>query len=185
MGKQEAMDAMLNNADKCLEAILEARKKLSGPAPKFDELVASAVIHKQLVLRDVAATKAALAYFISGGQHCGVYKADEKSRIIDLDYTQNNKYGGLGIDMPAALMKTGYDQTDEVVKQYREYLKRNVLVRELCNRYMPRRRTLRHDINYDFIIKIVETCGKTIETPVTLDQQVMDECAKIIGKASI
>ena len=182
---QEAMEAMLYNADKCIEAILEARKKVSEPAPRFDELVASAVIHKQLVLRDIAATKAALACFISGGQHCGVYKAGEKNRIIDLDYTQNNKYGGLGIDMPTTLVKTGYDQTDEVVTQYSEFLKRNVLVRELMNRYMPRRRTLRHEINYNFIIKVVEICGKTIETPVVLDQAVMGDCVKMIGKESI
>ena len=182
---QEAMDDMLQNADKCVNAMLEARKKRSGPAPLFDELVASAVIHKQLVLRDVAVTKAALAYFISGGQHCGVYMAGEKNRIIDLDYTQNNKYGGLGIDMPDTLVKTGYDQTDEVVKQYREFLKRNVLVRELCKRYMPRRRTLRHDINYNFIIKTVEICGKTIDTPVALDQKTMDECTQLIGKEAI
>jgi len=177
---QEAMEAMLHNADQCIEAILKARNKLSDPAPRFDELVASAVIHKQLVLRDVAVTKAALAYFISGGQHGGVYMAGEKNRIIDLDYTQNNKYGGLGIDMPETLVNTGYDQTEEVAIQYREFLKRNVLVRELCKQYMPRRRTLRHDVNYSFIVKTLEICGKTIETPVALDQTVMDACANII-----
>lgn len=177
---EAAMDDMLYNADKALNAMMRARHKVSGSKEKFDELFASAVIHKQLVLRDIAITRAALAYFASGGQHCGQYQADEASFMTDLDYTQNAKFSGLGIDMPVELEKTGIDMRDEVITNYKEFIRRNIIVQELCSQYMPRRRTLRHPVNYNFAARIVENCGGQLEVPMLPDQEEIAKLSALI-----
>lgn len=177
---EEALDNMLYHAEKAVNAMIRARKKLSGSAEKFDELFASAVIHKQLVLRDIAITHAALAYFASGGQHCGRYQSGETDFRTDLDYTQNAKFGGLGIDMPNSLESTGIDMREEVICNYKEFIRRNLIVRELCRKYMPRRRTLRHPVNYNYAAKVIEICGGTLEVPQELDWKEVTRLSSLI-----
>lgn len=179
---EEAMDNMLYYADKAVNAMMRARKKVSGNAEKFDELFASAVIHKQLVLRDIAITRAALAYFASGGQHCGRYLSGESDFLTDLDYTQNAKFGGLGLDMPDELEPTGIDMREGVVCNYEEFIRRNLIVRELCRKYMPRRRTLRHPVNYNYAAKVMEICGGKLEVPQQPDWKEIGKLSDLIEK---
>ncbi|HEX7903965.1 MAG TPA: hypothetical protein VF487_08815, partial [Chitinophagaceae bacterium] len=82
----EEMDLMTDAAEKAVEAMLEARKSARENAPHMQELVASAIIHLQLVKRDNAFLQSALAYYISGGQYDGKYNSNQP--LINTGYNQ-------------------------------------------------------------------------------------------------
>ncbi len=136
-----ALDQMLLEADKAVEAALEARKKSSPKHTNKEEIVASAVINKVVALRDAAFTRSAIAYFASGGQYDGKYNND---------YTR---------------LDTGVDQTDICVEELKESIRLDLVMRELCRRYAPRRPEMRSAKGYDFSKRVAKICGHPLIIP--------------------
>ncbi len=142
----EAMQMMSNYANEAVTAAQEARTLAPGNAPHIQELVASAVIHQQLVNRDNAFLQSALAYYTSGGQFDGKYNNDQR------------------------LLPTGFDQKEECKSGLEKEIYYDLLVRELCLKYMPRRRAVRGTKPYEFTRRIASIVGQEIPAGETVDK---------------
>jgi len=137
----DVIDLMLGSADDAVKAMVAARKKAPANAPFIQDLVASSVIHKEMVLRDVAFIKAGLAYFESGGQYDGRY------------------------DNSRELKPTGMDKKDECMKELSAILVHDLILKKLCLEYAPRRPTTREKPGYTHYREIAAVLGKQLDIP--------------------
>lgn len=154
----EAMQSMKVIAENAVIAVLEARRLAPKNAPHLQEIVASAVIHQQLVNRDNAFLASALAYYASGGQY-------------DAKYNTNQ-----------TLLNTGVDRKEECRIQLEKEMYYDLLIRELCLRYMPRRRAVRGTKPYDFTRRIAYIVGQPITTDEKVDKDELNKLTAIIEK---
>ncbi|HEX7845710.1 MAG TPA: hypothetical protein VF476_07880, partial [Chitinophagaceae bacterium] len=152
----EAIEQMNNYADEAVANAIEARDKAPSDAPHMQELVASAIIHQQLVKRDNAFLQSAIAYFASGGQWDGKYNDNQN------------------------FLSTGIDQKAECVKALEEEIYYDLLVRDLCLKYMPRRRAVRGTRAYEFTRRIASLCGKEIPAGETTDAAALQQLIDLI-----
>jgi hypothetical protein len=156
----EAMQRMNKNAEDAVAAALDARRFAPKNTPHLKELVASAVIHQQLVNRDNAFLQSALAYYESGGQFDGKYNSN------------------------ADLLSTGMDKKEECKMQLEKQIYYDLLIKELCLRYMPRRRTVRGNNPYDFSKRIATIVGQKISTDVKVDAVELNRLVDLIESNS-
>lgn len=149
----DVMNLMLKSADEAVAAMLDARKKAPAQAPFLRDIVASAVIHKEMVLRNVAFLKAGLAYYESGGQYDGRY------------------------NFTAQMEDTGADKRDECVKEMSALIGHDLILKELCLNYAPRRPRTREQPGYAYAKKIAAILGKQLDIPVinTNELKAMEE----------
>ena len=162
-GKKTPLD--VNNlmqacADEAIAAILRARQKSPAGAPYLQDIVASAVIHKQLVLRDAAFLQAALAFYASGGEY-------------------DDKYN-LGKEMKP----TGLDRRAECLAALRAVVGHDEILRQLCFDYAPRRRETRSKNDYAFEQKVAAIVGEKLVLPPLDAQELRAMTAIIAGPAS-
>lgn len=156
----EAMAQMRRYAEDAVAAALEARRLAPKNAPHLKELVASAIIHQQLVQRDNAFLQSALAYYESGGQFDGKYNST------------------------TGFLNTGIDKRTECRMALEKEVYYDLLIRELCLQYMPRRRAVRGTKPYDFTRRIAELVGQPITAPDTVDRTELNRLIDIIeGKS--
>jgi hypothetical protein len=134
----EAMQLMKKNAEDAVASALEAIKLALKNAPHIKEFVASAIIHQQLVNRDIAFLQSALAYYESGGQYDGKYSSNTD------------------------LLSTGINKKEECATQLVKQIYYDRLIKELSLLYMPRRRTIRGNNPYDFSKRIAAVMGQKI-----------------------
>lgn len=156
----EVMQMMKKNAEDAVAAALEARKLAPKNAPHIKELVASAIIHQQLVNRDIAFLQSALAYYETGGQYDGKY---------------NNN---------TELLPTGIDKKEECATQLVKQIYYDRLIKELSMLYMPRRRTIRGNNPYDFSKRIAAIMGQKISTDGGADADELNRLVNIIENNS-
>jgi hypothetical protein len=153
----EVMSFMQTCADDAITAAQQARKKAPSNAPYIQDMVASAVIHKQLVLRDIAFLKAAIAFYKSGGQYDDKYNVSKE------------------------MISTGVDEREECVHQLQALIGHDEILRQLCHDYAPRRRQTRSKNDYAFEQKIVKVMGKKLDIPVINAQELKAMTSLIIG----
>ncbi len=134
----EAISLMLSCADEAVNSAVAACKKAPAHAPYLQDMVASAVIHKEMVLRDVAFLKAAICFYKTGGQY------DDK-------YNTNPE-----------IQPTGVDEREECVRQLEAVIQHDEILRKLCLGYAPRRRQTRSKNDYAFEKKIASLLGKKL-----------------------
>lgn len=157
-GKKTPLDVialMRTRADDAVAAMVRARRNAPANAPYLQDIVASAVIHQQLVLRDEAFIRAALAFYESGGRYDGKY------------------------DMTTALQPAGRNEKQLCLAQLQELVRRDIVLRELCLHYAPRRPQTRSKNDYAFEKKIASLLGATLAMPV------MDTAALNAAKTTI
>ena len=143
-GRRSPVEVLLDmnrNADLALECAKEAMLKCDVKGSNVKEIYASAVIHRVLVTRDLAFIRSAMDYFVSGGQFDGKYYKE------------------------TALLSTGIDRRAECVKQLQEMISCDLIMRELCRRYAPRRPEMRSAKEYGFARHIARICGEEIPVP--------------------
>jgi hypothetical protein len=153
----EVMDLMRTCADQAIAAARQARRKAPANAPYIQDIVASAVIHKQLVLRDVAFLKAAIAFYKSGAQY-------------------DDKY-----NLSKAMPSTGADERAECVRHLKALIGHDELVRKLCYDYAPRRRQTRSKNDYAFEKKIAAVMGQKLDIP-AMDAQELKAMTSLISR---
>jgi hypothetical protein len=124
-----------------IAAVERARAKAPAGAPYLQDIVASAVIHQELVRRDTAFIRAALAFYESGGEY-------------------DDKY-----DVVKTMKPTGIDRRDECVAQLRAAIGHDEILRKLCFDYAPRRRETRSKNDYAFELKAAAITGKKLQIP--------------------
>ncbi len=157
----EAMEIMTRSAEDAVKAALEARNAAPKNAPHMQELVASAIIHQQLVKRDNAFTQSAIAYYASGGQFDGKYNSNQN------------------------LLNTGIDRREECGIELGKEMYYDLLIRDLCLKYMPRRRAVRGTKPYDFTRRIAELVGQKVPAEESVDSKELNRLIDIIeGKKS-
>jgi hypothetical protein len=156
----EAMQLMKKNAEDAVAAAFDARSLAPKNAPHLKELVASAIIHQQLVNRDNAFLQSALAYYESGGQFDGKYNSN------------------------ASLLLTGMDRKEECKMQLEKQIYYDLLIKELCFRYMPRRRSVRGNNPYDFSRRIATIMGQNISADVTADPVELNRLVNLVENNS-
>jgi len=128
-------------ADEAVAAAQRARAKAPPNAPFLEDIVASAVIHQELVRRDVAFLHAALAFYASGGEY-------------------DDKYDTVKTMHPAAV-----DRRAECVAALRDVIAHDEILRKLCADYAPRRRTTRSKNDYAFEQKVAAIAGEKLTIP--------------------
>ena len=157
----EAIENMEAQADAAMEAMMEARaRKTRGD--KFGELFASAVVHKQLVLRDVACMKGTIDFVLSGGT------IDGSSESVTSDRSK--------------MTDTGIHKEAEAVAYFTEHVYRDLILRQLCAMFTPRRPSLDDPKGYSYISKPAKALGYTFTVP-TLDNAELESLIKLIKDA--
>ncbi len=144
-GKKTPLDVialMRERATGAIASIQRARAAAPANAPYIQDIVASAVIHQELVERDIAFLQAALAFYASGGQYDDKYNKETR------------------------MLPTGVDRRRECVEALRQVIVHDEMIRQLCLEYEPRRRTTRSKNDYAFEKKIAALCGEKLAIPV-------------------
>lgn len=154
----EVMSLLQASGEEAVNAAVRARQKAPPRAPYIQDMVASAVIHQQLVWRDVAFIRAALAFYASGGEF-------------------DDKY-----NLERALQPTGIDRRAECVAALRALIGHDEILRQLCLEHAPRRRATRSKNDYAFEKKVAAILGEKLEIP-PLDPQELGAMEKIIAPA--
>ncbi|HEX7905373.1 MAG TPA: hypothetical protein VF487_15980, partial [Chitinophagaceae bacterium] len=108
------------------------------------------------VKRDNAFLQSALAYYISGGQYDGKYNSNQP------------------------LINTGYNQTTACRQGLEKEMYYDLLIRELCLKYMPRRRAVRGTKPYDFTRRIATIIGQPLAEKEEVDQSALNRLTEII-----
>jgi hypothetical protein len=153
----EVIQVMEQSANLALTAAGNAARKAPSKAPFLRDIVASAVIHEELVRRDVAFLKAALAFYASGAVYDDKYTLDK------------------------TLQPSPFDRRGECVEQMRAVIAHDEVLRELCLQHAPRRRTTRAKNDYGFEKKIAAIAGAKLEIP-PLDKTELAEMNALIDK---
>jgi hypothetical protein len=144
----QAVDSMIAEADKAV-LFAESAKKLSSPlGSNKNEIIASAYINRVVILRDAAFTKAAIYYLASGGQFDGKYN-DDMTRL-----------------------NTGISLEKEMVDQLMITMREDLVLRELCRKYAPRRPEMRSAKGYDHCVRLAKVMGIKLNVPNENDEQV-------------
>lgn len=154
----EVMSLMLNCADDAITAAEHFREETPANAPYVQDIVASAVIHKELVLRDVAFLKAAIAFYKSGGQYDGKYNETTE------------------------LQETGVNERDQCIQQLKSLIGHDEILRKLCQDYAPRRRQTRSKNDYAFEKKIAAILGRNLDLPAVNTQELKYMTSLIIAQ---
>ena len=154
----EAIADMEKNAEEALADMLSARS-CNGSGERFGEIFASAVIHRQLVLRDVACMKGTLCFVLSGGQIDGSAQTATSSR--------------------SNMIETGIHKEAEALEYFTEHVRRDLILRELCALFAPRRPSLDDPKGYSYISKPCTALGKTFVMP-ALDTEELEALVKLI-----
>ena len=152
----EVIALMQACADEALAAVVSARQKSPATAPYLRDIVASAVIHKELVRRDAAFIRAALAFYESGGEY------DDKYDVIK------------------TMRPTGIDRRAECVAELRALIGHDEILRKLCLDFAPRRRETRSKNDYAFEKKVAGILGAKLDIP-SLDAHELAAMTAIIG----
>lgn len=153
----DVMKIMKKEADEAVSAVLEAARLSSPNAPHLKEIVASAFIHQQLVERDIAFMESAITFFASGGQYDGRYNTKRD------------------------LLNTGIDQKEECLAALDKQIYHDLLIVELCEKYMPRRRSVRHrERAYEFSKRIAGMLNKKITATATVDKAELTRLVNLI-----
>ena len=155
----EVIDFMLACADEAIVAAQQFRQHAPANAPYLQDIVASAVIHKQLVLRDVAFLRAAIAFYKSGGQFDDKYN---KSQTMN---------------------ETGVNERDECLHQLQALIDHDEILRKLCYDYAPRRRQTRSKNDYSFEKKVAVVLGQRLKIP-EINTQELNAAAALIAPPS-
>ncbi len=135
------LEDMDRHADMAVHHAQEALKKTDVRNSNIREIFASAVIHRAVVTRDIAFIHSAIAFFLSGGQFDGKYHNETE------------------------LLPTGIDRRAECVKGIRQMMRYDLIVRELCRRYAPRRPEMRSAKDYYFGRRVASLCGEKLPLP--------------------
>ncbi|MCL2649626.1 MAG: hypothetical protein FWD60_01210 [Candidatus Azobacteroides sp.] len=157
-GKQtpvQMMETMKNSAEQAIDAALKARQLAPANAPYMKDIVASAYIHQQLVLRQEAFLNAALAFYESGYQYDDKYNNSKEKT------------------------NTGIDRQDDCVKYLEQVIFYDKMLAELCRKYAPRRPERRGAMDYGFEKKIAAVMGKKLTIP-DVDEAQLKEISKEI-----
>jgi dienelactone hydrolase len=142
-------------ADEAVAAVLRARSAAPRGAPYMKDMVASAVIHRELVQRDSAFIKAAIAFYASGGVYDDKYNTDKTLRLTETD------------------------RRAECVAELKEIVRRDEIIRKLTFEYAPRRRATRSKNDYAFEKKIAAICGQALAIP-PVDEAELKACKALI-----
>ena len=145
-------------ADEAIAAILRAREKAPARALYLQDIVASAVIHREMVRRDVAFLQAALAFYASGGEY------DDKYNLVK------------------EMKPTGIDCRAECVAEFRSAIGHDEILRKLCFDYAPRRRETRSKNDYAFEKKVAGLVGEKLEIP-AINLHELDAVTSIITRS--
>jgi hypothetical protein len=157
-GKKTPLDVialMQSCADEAVAAMVRARQKAPANAPYLQDIVASAVIHQELVRRDSAFIRAAIAFYASGGEY-------------------DDKY-----NVGKTMKPTGIDRRAECAAELRAIIAHDEILRKLCLDYAPRRRTTRSKNDYAFEQKVAAITGNKISIP-ALDERELAGMVAII-----
>lgn len=144
----QAIDAMINDANKAVEFAEIARKQNSPSGSNKNEIIASAYINQVLMLRDAEFTKATIYYLASGGQFDGKYTND-MSRL-----------------------NTGVFMQKEVIDALLSSIRHDLVMRELCRKYAPRRPEMRSAKGYDHCVRLAKVMDVKLLVPDENDEQV-------------
>jgi hypothetical protein len=159
-GKKTPLDVIRSMqvcGDEAIAAVLRARQKAPAAAPYMQDIVASAVIHQQLVRRDVAFLQAALAFYESGGEYDDKYVLEKAMR-------------------PSSL-----DRRAECIAELRALIAHDEILRQLCLDFAPRRRATRSKNDYAFEKKIAAIVGGALAIP-PVDARELHEMIALIAK---
>lgn len=148
----QEMDAA---ADQAVAAILRARAKAPAHAPFLQDIVASAYLHREMVSRDIAFIRAALAFYASGAHYDGKYNKDE------------------------TLPPPVHDERAACLAQLKEIVHHDELLRALELDYAPRRPKTRQRQDYAFEKRIAKIIGAELPIP-PLDHAAFDRDRDVI-----
>lgn len=144
----QAIDSMLIYADKAVTFAEQARKASSPDNSNKKEIIASAYINKVVIKRDVDFTKAVIDYLASGGQFDGKYNND------------------------MTRLNTGIDLAKEMIDELMSVMRNDLVLRELCRKYAPRRPQMRSAKKYDHCVRMAKVMGIKLNVPDELDEVV-------------
>ncbi|MGN0188403.1 MAG: hypothetical protein ACI395_02690 [Candidatus Cryptobacteroides sp.] len=154
----EAVENMERQADEAQDAMLQARG-MGGKGERFGEIFASSVIHRQMVLRDAACIRGTIDFVLSGGQIDGSAQSVTSSRDKMKD--------------------TGIHKESEAFAYFTEHVYRDLMLRELCARFAPRRPNLDDAKQYTYISKPCTALGRTFVLP-QIDQNELQSLIDLI-----
>jgi len=146
----QIMETMENSAKQAIDAALKAREQAPAKAPYIKDIVASAYIHQQLVLRQVAFLNAALAFYESGYQYDDKYNTSKEKR------------------------NTGINRQDDCINYLEQVIFHDKILAELCRKYAPRRPERRGANNYGFEKKVAAIMEKSLTIP-DVDEALLKE----------
>lgn len=146
---------MQKNADSAVESALSAQKLSSPKAPYLRDIVASSFIHKELVLRQIAFLRAAIAFYESG-------------------YVFDDKY-----NKSTDRVNTSINSTTECIKQMEIVAYHDKVMAELCRKYAPRRPERRGKNDFSFEKKVAAAMNLKLNIP-DLDEVYLNEIEKKI-----
>ncbi len=160
-GRKTPLDVialMQSCADEAVAAMERVKGQCPASAPYLKDIVASAVIHQQLVLRDTAFIRAAIAFYASGGEY-------------------DDKY-----DLVKTMKPTGRDRRAECVAELGSLIGHDEILRKLCLDYAPRRRATRSKNDYAFELKVAAITGTKISIPAADEREFARMVALIESK---
>ena len=149
------LEDMDRYADSAVYYAKEALKKTDIKKSNIHEIFASAVIHRAVVTRDIAFIRSAIDFFLSGGQFDGKYHNETD------------------------LLPTGIDRRAACVEGIRQMMRYDLITRELCRRYAPRRPEMRSAKNYYFGRRVASICGEQLSLP-KIDTQELNRFISMI-----
>jgi hypothetical protein len=144
----QAIDSMISDANKAVKSVELARKQQSPVNSNKSEIIASAYINHVVILRDAAFTRATIYYLASGGQFDGKYNNDMTK------------------------LNTGINLTKEMMDELSITMLQDLVLRELCKKYAPRRSEMRSAKGYDHCVRLAKVMGLKLEVPDENDELV-------------
>ena len=151
----QANDSMIADAKEAVEFAEIARKQNSPSGSNKNEIIASAYINQVLMLRDADFTKATIYYLASGGQFDGKYTND------------------------MTRLNTGVFMQKEVIDALISSIRYDLVMRELCRKYAPRRPEMRSAKGYDHCVRLAKVMDVKLAVPDENDEQVKQSVAAI------
>lgn len=144
----QAIDSMISDANKAVKSVELARKQQSPVNSNKSEIIASTYINRVVILRDAAFTRATIYYLASGGQFDGKYNNDMTK------------------------LNTGINLTKEMMDELSITMRQDLVLRELCKKYAPRRSEMRSAKGYDHCVRLAKVMGLKLEVPDENDELV-------------
>lgn len=144
----QALDSMILEANKAVKCAENARKLQSPGGSNKNEIIASAYINRVVIMRDAAFTKAVIDYLASGGQFDGKYNND------------------------MTRLNTGISLEKQMVEELKTTIRYDLVLRELCKKYAPRREEMRSSKGYDHCVRLAKVMEIKLEVPDEYDELV-------------